>query len=88
VATRVRRGLLVAIGILYVVSVPWYRSGGGEPEIWLGMPDWAAVAVVCYAAVAVLNALAWLLCEVHDVQPDPADVGLNAGPDAGPGENA
>ena len=71
VATRVRRGLLVAIGILYVVSVPWYRSAAAEPEVWLGMPDWAAVAVGCYAGVAVLNALAWLLCPVSDADPDP-----------------
>jgi hypothetical protein len=70
VATRVRRGLLVAIGVLYVVSIPWYRRSGAEPEVWLGMPDWAALAVACYAAVAVLNAAAWLLCDVDDAAPD------------------
>ncbi len=70
VATGVRRGLLVAVGVLYVISVPWYRRGGAEPDVWLGMPDWVAVAVVCYAAIAVLNSLAWLLSDVSDAPPD------------------
>jgi hypothetical protein len=67
----IRRGLLVVIGILYVVSIPWYRTSGEAPGLWLGMPDWAAVAVVCYVAVAVLNAAAWLLTDVHDDGDEP-----------------
>ena len=63
---RLRRALLAAIGVLYVVSIPWYRTPGAEPELWLGLPDWVAVAVGCYAAVAVLNAAAWLLSDVRD----------------------
>ncbi len=32
----------------------------------LGLPDWVAVAVLCYVAAAVLNAAAWLLTDVPD----------------------
>jgi len=64
----IRRGLLVAIGGLFVVSIPWYRAAG-EPGRWLGLPDWVAVALVCYVAVAVLNSVAWLLTDI----PDPDD---------------
>lgn len=64
-AGRVRRALLVLIGVLYVASIPWYR-GSGEPGRLLGLPDWVAVAMLCYAAVAVCNAVAWLLTEVRD----------------------
>ena len=56
-----RRALLVLIGLLYLVSVPWYRDGGSLPGMLLGLPDWVAVAIGCYAAAAVLNAVAWLL---------------------------
>lgn len=63
---RIRRGLLAAILLLYAVSIPWYRESGEVPEIVFGLPDWVAVALGCYAAVAVLNALAWLLTEVAD----------------------
>jgi len=51
-----------------VVSIPWYRAAG-EPGRWLGLPDWVAVALVCYVAVAVLNSVAWLLTDI----PDPDD---------------
>ncbi len=63
---RVRRWLLAAIGLLYVVSIPWYRRGGEEPGQIAGVPDWVAVAIACYAAVAVLNALAWLLTDIPE----------------------
>ena len=63
---RLRRGLLGVILVLYGLSIPWYRSGGEQPGRWLGLPDWVAVAVVCYFAIAVLNALAWVLTDVAD----------------------
>ncbi len=63
---RIRRALLVAIGLLYIVSIPWYRTSGAQPELWLGLPDWGAVAVLCYGAAALLNAAAWLLADVSD----------------------
>jgi hypothetical protein len=69
-ALRVRRLLLAAIAVLYLVSVPWYRPSGAHPEIVFGLPDWVAVALGCYLAVAVLNSLAWLLTEVPDREPD------------------
>ena len=32
----------VVIGLLYVISVPWYRETGAPLRIWLGLPDWVA----------------------------------------------
>jgi len=50
--------LLLVIGVLYVVSVPWYRASSAEPTLWLGLPDWVAVAV--------LNALAWWMTDIAE----------------------
>jgi len=62
----VRRWLLLAIGVLYVASVPWYRETGSPVSLVFGLPDWVAVAIACYAGVAILNAVAWLLVDVPD----------------------
>lgn len=73
-ARPVRRLLLGGVVLLYALSIPWYRPAGAEPAIWLGLPDWVAVAVLCYAGAAVLNAAAWLLTDVRDPPPrDPGD---------------
>ncbi|MEN8184909.1 MAG: hypothetical protein ABFS46_20500 [Myxococcota bacterium] len=64
-----RRVLLTGIAALYVLSIPWYREGGGPSELWWGLPDWVAVALGCYAVAALLNAVAWLLTEVPDAAP-------------------
>jgi len=61
--------LLVAIGVLYALSIPWYRSGGEVGRLF-GWPDWVAISVGCYVAVAILNCAAWLLTDVPDVLPD------------------
>lgn len=79
-ASRVRTGLLLAIGVLYVLSIPWYREAGALPASgasggWLGLPDWVGVALACYVAIAVLNSLAWALTEVSDPKPDDEDEG-------------
>jgi hypothetical protein len=63
---RVRTLLLLLIGALFVISVPWYRSPDDEVELILGLPDWVAVALGCYATIAVLNSVAWLLTEIDD----------------------
>jgi hypothetical protein len=63
---RARLLCLVAIAVLYVASVPWYRDPDAPLQIWLGLPDWVAVALLCYVGVAVLNAVAWRWTEVHD----------------------
>ena len=73
---RWRAGLLVAIGVLYVASVPWYRAPDPDPPLWFGLPHWVAVAVGCYLAAAVLNAVAWSLTPLSDtLEPalDPSD---------------
>jgi hypothetical protein len=70
--SSLRRALLTAIALLYVLSIPWYRSSDRAVAIWFGLPDWVAVALLCYAAAAVLNAWAWLLTDVSDGEgPDP-----------------
>ncbi len=61
-----RRGLLLAIGLLYLISIPWYRTTGAQPELVFGLPDWVAVALACYVGVALLNTVAWLLTDVPD----------------------
>jgi uncharacterized membrane protein YcjF (UPF0283 family) len=70
--SRLRRVLLAAIAVLYLVSVPWYRDADAPLQIVFGLPDWVAVALACYVAVAVLNAIAWRLTEIPDLL-DPAD---------------
>jgi hypothetical protein len=62
---RLRRALFCLIGLLYVASIPWYR-GGSPPARIFGLPDWVAVAILCYAAAAILNAAAWLLTDIPD----------------------
>ena len=73
-----RRLLLAAIGVLYLFSVPWYRGEQADPPLLFGMPDWVAVALGCYAAVALLNALAWWWTPIEDDE----RVELHAGDDA------
>ena len=53
---RVRRYLLAAIGVLYVVSVPWYRDTDAPLRIWFGLPDWVAVAVGALAVALLIKA--------------------------------
>ena len=66
---RLRRFLLLCMGILFVVSIPWYRDTGAPVSLIGGFPDWVAVALACYVGVAVLNSLAWLLSEFEDEVP-------------------
>lgn len=63
---KLRRVLLLGIAGLYLLSVPWYRSGGETGGSWFGLPDWVVVAIACYVAVAVLNAAAWLLTDIDE----------------------
>lgn len=66
---RLRTLLLALVGLLFVLSIPWYRSTGDEVVMIWGLPDWVAVALGCYVGVAVLNSIAWLLCEIEDTEP-------------------
>ena len=68
----VRRGLLSLIALLYVLSVPWYRDTDAPLRIVFGLPDWVAVAVACYVAIAIFNAIAWMLTTISD-QPAPGE---------------
>lgn len=63
---RIRALLLMLIGVLFVLSIPWYRSPEDEVELILGLPDWVAVALGCYASAAILNSIAWLLTDIED----------------------
>jgi hypothetical protein len=69
-ARRLRRVLIAIIAVLYLLSIPWYREAGEAPAIWLGLPDWVAVALGCYLGAALLNAVAWLLADVPDQEPE------------------
>ena len=73
---RLRSALLIAIGALYLVSVPWYRETGSPVTLVWGLPDWVALALACYLGVAVLNGVAWLLTEM----PEPESAAEPRGP--------
>ena len=66
-----RAVLLALIVVLYALSIPWYRTGAEVPGRLLGLPDWVAVALLCYVGVAILNAFAWLRTDVPDTEDDP-----------------
>jgi len=68
-----RRACFGVIAVLYVVAVPWYRNAGEQPAIVLGLPQWVAVALGCYATAAALNALAWWLTPIDDPPVEGAD---------------
>ncbi len=61
-----RTVLLGLIGLLFAASIPWYRDPEAPLRIWLGLPDWAAVALVSYALAALANAAAWRLTPIDD----------------------
>lgn len=61
-----RRILLGVIVLLYAASIPWYRTAGVPSTQWLGLPDWVSVALLSYAAIAVLNAVAWMMTDIPD----------------------
>jgi len=65
------------IALLYVLSVPWYRDSDAPLRLWLGLPDWVAVALLCYVGVAFVNAIAWILTDVHDDLPDDVADGVS-----------
>jgi hypothetical protein len=69
--TRVQRRLvyfacMIVIALLYIISVPWYRDDEAPLRLWLGLPDWVAVALLCYVGVAIVNAVAWIVTDVPD----------------------
>ncbi len=64
-----RNACLALIGGLFVLSVPWYRESEEPLVLWFGLPDWVAVALLCYVGVAVLNGIAWLATDIPDVLP-------------------
>ncbi len=70
-SSRLRTALLAVIGLLYVVSIPWYRESGAESATVFGLPDWVALSIGCYVAIAILNSIAWLLTDIPDAE-DPA----------------
>lgn len=74
---RLRRALLALVGVLYALSIPWYRAAGDDPVLWLGLPGWVAVALLCYVGAAFANAAAWLLTDVPDA-PEPRDASRGA----------
>ena len=47
--------------------------GRSVPSLIFGLPDWVAVAIGCYVAVALLNSVAWLLTDVPEADPPEGD---------------
>ena len=77
---RLRLWLLAVIGLLFIFSVPWYRSESDELRLIFGLPDWVAVALGCYALAACLNSIAWLFTDIDDeAEVDLAEAGRRAG---------
>ena len=68
--SRIRIALLVLIALLYAVSIPWYRAADEPLRMVFGLPDWVAVALGSYVAVAFLNAAAWLLSDIPESEAD------------------
>ena len=73
VRRRVHFACMIVIALLYLVSVPWYRDAEAPLRLWLGLPDWVAVALLCYVGVAMANALAWIVSDVSDGADDADD---------------
>jgi hypothetical protein len=73
VRRRVHFACMIVIALLYLVSVPWYRDAEAPLRLWLGLPDWVAVALLCYVGVAMANALAWIVSDVSDGVDDADD---------------
>ena len=65
-----RRGLRFAllglVVLLFALSIPWYRDPGEASGLWLGLPEWVTVALLCYVGAALANAAAWLLADFDD----------------------
>ncbi|MGI9283463.1 MAG: hypothetical protein ACR2PX_28095 [Endozoicomonas sp.] len=55
-----RTALQLLMLLLLIISVPWYRTPGSDPNIYLGMPDWVILALTCYVLVIFINLLLWL----------------------------
>ena len=75
----VHRLCMILIGLLYIFSIPWYRESDAPLRVWLGLPDWVAVALLCYVGVAIVNGVAWSMTDISDGTPE------GSGPDAGSG---
>jgi hypothetical protein len=73
---------MILIAVLYIISVPWYREEEAPLRLWLGLPDWVAVALLCYVGVALVNAVAWSVAEVPDAVEDSGRVGTSDEPGA------
>jgi protein-S-isoprenylcysteine O-methyltransferase Ste14 len=56
----------LAIALLLLLALPWYREAGRAPAIWFGLPDWLVVAALCFLGIAALNAVAWWRADWDD----------------------
>ena len=68
---RRNRWLFLGMAILLAVGLPWYRDPARRPEIWWGLPDWVVVAILCFFAIACLNAAAWWGADWDDESEEP-----------------
>ena len=75
---RLRVLLFGAIGLLFLLSIPWYREANAAPPLLFGLPSWVAVAIGCYLGAACLNAIAWWIVPLSDHLPAAAEAGDDA----------
>lgn len=54
--------------LLLTVSIPWYRSRGGEPRLMYGLPDWVWVTLACSFLLSVVTALVAIFCWRDDAE--------------------
>jgi hypothetical protein len=55
-----RRRIAVWLGylVLFGLSIPWYLPSGSVPPLWLGLPYWVVISLVCCVLIAGLNVIA------------------------------
>lgn len=44
--------------VLFALSIPWYLPSGSVPPLWLGLPYWVVISLVCCVLIAGLNVIA------------------------------
>ncbi|KEI72379.1 hypothetical protein [Endozoicomonas elysicola] len=57
----IRVTLTCSLPILLAISVPWYREKEDNRiySLFEGLPDWVAVALICYALIPLINIFIW-----------------------------
>ncbi len=59
-----RATLICLLPLTLIISVPWYNNNTDimQHSSFTGLPDWVAVALLCYTLVPLINILIWATC--------------------------